>query len=58
MKTAPSPRKFSRAARVVAALDGAADRAGFLPAVSAFPLADYVLPFLPNQIRLVALCLL
>jgi hypothetical protein len=51
-------RGFSRTARTVAALDGAADRAWFLPAVSAFPLADYVFPFLPNQMLLVALCIL
>jgi len=45
----------SRAARAVLALDRAAGRRWFLPAVGAFPLADYALPFLPNQILLVAL---
>lgn len=49
---------FSRTARTITALDGAAGRPWFLPAVAAFPLADYALPFLPNQVLLVALCVL
>jgi hypothetical protein len=44
--------------RTVVALDGVADRRWFLPAVSVFPLSDYVLPFLPNQMLLVALSVL
>lgn len=54
----PPARAFSRTARTVAALDRAAHRRGFMPALSAFPLADYVLPILPNQMLLVALCIL
>ncbi len=45
----------SRAARTILALDRAATKPWFLPAVGVFPLADYALPFLPNQILLVAL---
>jgi membrane protein YqaA with SNARE-associated domain len=48
----------SRTLRTVLALDRAADRPWFLPAVSLFPLADYVLPFLPNQMLLAALSVL
>ncbi|MGL5817696.1 MAG: hypothetical protein ACRCYR_09055 [Phycicoccus sp.] len=36
-------------------LDAAADRWWFLPAIGAFPLADYAAPVLPNQMLLVAL---
>lgn len=43
---------------MIAGLDRAADRRWFLPAVSVFPLSDYVLPFLPNQMMLVALSVL
>lgn len=45
----------SRAARLVVALERRAGRPWFLPAVSVFPLGDYVLPFLPNQLLLLAL---
>lgn len=48
----------SRSARVVAALEHATDRPWFLPSVAAFPLADYVLPFLPNQTLLMTLAIL
>lgn len=48
----------SRTVRTITALDRVADRRWFLPAVSAFPLTDYVLPFLPNQMLLVALSVL
>lgn len=48
----------SRAARIIAAVDHAADRPWFLPAVSVFPLTDYALPFLPNQLLLIALSVL
>lgn len=33
-------------------------RRWFLPAVAIFPAADYVLPFLPNQMLLLALSVL
>ncbi len=52
---APTP---SRAARLVLALERRADRPWFLPAVSVFPLTDYVLPFLPNQMLLLGLSVL
>lgn len=48
----------SRAARIIAALDVIADRPWFLPAVSVFPLTDYVMPFLPNQMLLIVLSVL
>jgi hypothetical protein len=44
--------------RTIVGLDQVADRRWFLPAVSVFPMADYVLPFLPNQMLLVALSML
>lgn len=47
----------SRAARTIIALEKRADRPWFLPAVSVFPLTDYVLPFLPNQMLLVGLAM-
>lgn len=55
---ASRPRAPSRTARTVVALDRMANRPWFLPAVSLFPLADYVLPFLPNQMLLIALSVL
>lgn len=48
----------SRTARTVIALDRIADRPWFLPTISLFPMADYVLPFLPNQMLLIALSVL
>jgi hypothetical protein len=45
----------SRAARIILALERKSDRRWFLPAVGIFPLSDYVLPFLPNQMLLVGL---
>jgi membrane protein YqaA with SNARE-associated domain len=55
----PTPTAgLSRTARVVAALDRGADRPWALPAVAVFPLSDYVFPFLPNQVLLVALAVL
>jgi hypothetical protein len=42
----------SRAARIILALERRSDRRWFLPAVGIFPLSDYVLPFLPNQMLL------
>lgn len=48
----------SRAARLALALERRADRPWFLPAVSIFPLSDYVLPFLPNQMLLLGLSVL
>lgn len=48
----------SRLIRIVLALERRAERKWFLPAVSLFPLADYVLPFMPNQILLLCLSIL
>ncbi|NGX16370.1 VTT domain-containing protein [Wenzhouxiangella sp. XN24] len=48
-------KRPSRAARLVVSLERRADRPWFLPAVSIFPLSDYVLPFLPNQMLLLGL---
>lgn len=45
----------SRAARTLLALEHNAERRWFLPAVGVFPLCDYILPFLPNQILLAGL---
>ena len=47
----------SRAARTIIALEKRADHPWFLPAASVFPLTDYVLPFLPNQMLLVGLAM-
>lgn len=55
--TAPSSRP-SLAAKVVVALERHAHRPGFLPALSIFPLTDYVLPFLPNQLLLLVFAVL
>jgi hypothetical protein len=40
---------------LILALERRSDRPWFLPAVSVFPLTDFVLPFLPNQMLLVGL---
>lgn len=45
----------SRPARALLALERQSDRPWFLPGVGLFPLSDYVLPFLPNQIMLAGL---
>lgn len=45
----------SRPARALLALQRQADKPWFLPAVGVFPLCDYILPFLPNQILLAGL---
>lgn len=45
----------SRPARALLALERQADRPWFLPAVGVFPLCDYILPFLPNQLLLAGL---
>ncbi|MFE7129893.1 hypothetical protein ACFVIM_03460 [Streptomyces sp. NPDC057638] len=50
--TAVPPAPSTRAGRLLIRLDRAADRRWFLPALAAFPLSDYVLPFLPNQMLL------
>ncbi|GLF92883.1 hypothetical protein [Streptomyces yaizuensis] len=42
----------TRTGRILVRLDRAAHRPWFLPALAAFPLSDYVLPFLPNQMLL------
>lgn len=48
-------KALSRPARVLLSLERQASRPWFLPKVGLFPLCDYVLPFLPNQILLAAL---
>ncbi|KAB8318333.1 hypothetical protein SD81_016610 [Tolypothrix campylonemoides VB511288] len=48
----------SRAVRTILAMERRADRPWFLPAASVFPLTDYVLPFLPNQMLLLGLSVL
>lgn len=48
----------SRPSRIILALHARADRPWFLPSVGAFPLMDYALPFLPNQLLLIALSML
>jgi hypothetical protein len=47
--------RSSRPARALLALERQSDRRWFLPGVGLFPLSDYVLPFLPNQIMLAGL---
>lgn len=51
-------RLLSRPARVLLSLERKSNRGWFLPGVGAFPLCDYLLPFLPNQILLVGLSML
>ena len=51
-------RPPSRAARTIVALDRRADRPWFLPAIGLFPMSDYILPFLPNQMLLLGLAML
>lgn len=46
---------LSRPARTLLALERRADRPWFLPSVAVFPMCDYALPFLPNQILLAGL---
>lgn len=46
---------LSRPARALLALEHQAHRAWFLPAVGVFPLCDYILPVLPNQLLLAGL---
>jgi len=53
-RPAPTKRR-SRTAHLVVSLEQRANRPWFLPAVSIFPLSDYVLPFLPNQMLLLGL---
>ena len=55
---ADAGRRPSRTVRTITSLDRIANRRWFLPVVSAFPLTDYVLPFLPNQMLLIALSVL
>ncbi|MEU9609249.1 hypothetical protein [Streptomyces sp. NPDC048057] len=52
--TAPRPgsRTGTRAGRILKQLDRAADGPWFLPSLAVFPLGDYVLPVLPNQMLL------
>lgn len=51
-------RPPSRAARTIVALDRRADRPWFLAAIGLFPMSDYILPFLPNQMLLLGLAML
>ncbi len=46
---------LSRPARALLVLERQSGRPWFLPGVGVFPLSDYVLPFLPNQIMLAGL---
>ncbi|WP_329012913.1 hypothetical protein [Streptomyces sp. NBC_00690] len=45
----------SRAGRLLIRLDGAAHRPWFLPTLAVFPMSDYALPVLPNQLLLMGL---
>lgn len=53
-----APPPLSRTQRIVLLLDRSADKPWFMPAVGAFPLMDYALPFLPNQILMISLSFL
>jgi len=46
---------LSKPARALLSLERQAHRPWFLPSVGVFPLCDYILPFLPNQILLAGL---
>ena len=48
----------TRAVRALRWIDRQADRPGFYARVGVFPLVDYALPFLPNQLLLIALAYL
>ena len=50
-----APTEMSRTARAIRWIDRQADARWFHARVGVFPLLDYVLPFLPNQLLLVAL---
>lgn len=50
-----TPGDARRTVRVLLWLDRAVERRWFFPAVAAFPLSDYLVPVLPNQILLAAL---
>lgn len=54
----PAGQPTSRTGRILLRLDRAAHRRWFLPAVAAFPLSDYALPVMPNQMLLMALSVL
>lgn len=49
---------WGRTARFIVGLEQRADRPWFVPAISLFPLCDYVLPFLPNQMLLLGVAFL
>ncbi|WP_207922703.1 hypothetical protein [Micromonospora sp. KC606] len=53
-----APARPSRTVLVLRRLDRAAHQRWFLPAVGVFPLSDYALPVLPNQVLLTALAVL
>ncbi len=57
-RTVPASAVPPRPVRVLRRLDRAADRRWFLPATAVFPLSDYALPVLPNQLLLVILAVL
>jgi hypothetical protein len=46
---------LSRPAKTLLSLERQGDRVWFLPGVGLFPLCDYLLPFMPNQILLAGL---
>ena len=50
--------ELPRTVRAVRWIDGQADRPGFYARVGVFPFLDYALPFLPNQLLLIALAFL
>ncbi|MEU5402920.1 VTT domain-containing protein [Streptomyces sp. NPDC005963] len=52
---AVNERPTTRAGRLLIRLDGAAHKRWFLPTLSVFPLSDYALPVLPNQMLLMGL---
>ncbi len=56
--TGPASSPATRTVRVLRRLDRAAQRRWFLPATAVFPLSDYALPVLPNQILLTTLAVL
>jgi hypothetical protein len=55
---AEPPAPPGRTVRILRRLDAAARRRWFLPAAGVFPLSDYALPVLPNQMLLIVLSIL
>ncbi|MGW4034403.1 hypothetical protein ACWEFL_34775 [Streptomyces sp. NPDC004838] len=54
-ETAPGETAPTRTARLLLRLDRASDRRWFLPTLAVFPVSDYALPVLPNQMLLMGL---